>query len=40
MLPDTSAMYSQVMNAIFMESIKPERAARLAHFSTGVSTTR
>jgi hypothetical protein len=32
MLPDVSAMYSQVMNAMFMESIKPERAAQLAHF--------
>ncbi len=31
-MPDMGAMYSQMMNAMFSEYIKPERATQLAHF--------
>jgi hypothetical protein len=31
-MPDFSKMYSQMVTGLFTESIKPERAAQLAHF--------
>ena len=31
-MPDMGAMYSQMMNAMFSEYVKPERAEQLAHF--------
>jgi hypothetical protein len=31
-MPDMGAMYSQMMNAMYTELTRPERAAALAHF--------